>query len=478
MKKRTYFKLRINIPDLDEYFPKREPCNGEYEAEIVINENNVQEIILKIFFNHKEYLADKIMWWNTKNDTNLLSQFKVTEIIQPDNLIDVDFSNYSTIGMTRSSDFIENGIHYFTIKLNGVIKVFNNKEQGSSEFYLNNQAFQLIESNYRYNINFPWFDELFELKATSDVKEYIQFNRIKFKPEHNFYNSSQLEENEIKIKKEPKLSVKYSSLNEQEIKNNIQLICSLYSFYSKQKIDYFFSRIYTDNNLYLEFRHIDNFHVKNPHGFFRFDFYNNPLNLIININSNHLIENFEFVTNIIDRFNYALSTEGESRFMILYNILEQVRNQYILNKKIEQEKAGENPNLKKVVEEYNFTRSKTQTDKFIKKNLERIKEIISEEHKELFQSEVGHKIFPIKVLSMINQFKSLFTFLEVNPKEFELDFKKLKSLRDSIFHGRPILDDKKFLNDVNYFKRLPKFTGIVLLKYFGINDLKEITKIK
>ena len=479
MKNRTFFKLKINIPKLDDFFPRGNPCNGIYDAELVINEKDVRNILLKIFFNTEEYLADKVMRWNYKNsDINLLDKFEVAEIFQPENLLNIDFANYNTIGITRSSSYFENGLQYFTIKLNGVIKVFKNNEKDISEFYLNEQAFKLIELNYRYNINFPWKNNSYGLNATNTIKEYVEFNNIKFKPEHNFFISNQLEEDEVKIKKEPKISVEYSSNNEKEIIDNVKLILSLYSFYSKQEIDYYYSRIYTEDKLFLEFRNVENHKVKNPHGFFRFDFYNNPINLIVNVDSDHLLNKKEFINNIISRFNYALSTEGESKFMILYNILEQIRNNYIIDKKIERDMAGETPNLKKVIEEYNFVKSKTQTDKFIKKNLEGIKEIISEEHKDLFQKEIKYKVLPIKVMSMINQFKSLFTFLEINPNEFDLDFKKLKSLRDSIFHGRPIIEeDEIFLEKVNYYKRLPKFTGIILLKYFGINNIKEISKM-
>lgn len=478
MKKRTLFRLQISIPELDDFFPRGESCNGKYDAELLINEKDVRKILLKIFFKDEEYLADKIIRWdNYNNDVNLLDKFKVVEINQPDNLLNIDFSNYNTTGMTRSSSYFENGIQFFIIKLNGVVKIFNNVEKNISEFYLNDQAFQLIESNFRYNINFPFGNESFKLNANNNIKEFIKFNNIRFKPEHNFFNSSNLDETEIKIKKEPKISVEYSGVDEIDIRNNILLLCSLYSFYSKQKIDFFFSRTYTADKLFLEFRDIENISVKNPSGFFRFDFYNNPLNLILNVDSSHLLNNKEFVINVISRFNYSLSTDGESRFMILYNILEQIRNQYILDSKIEQEKAGKDPNIKKVIEEYNFLKSKRQTDKFIRKNLEGIKEIISNEHKELFQREIKYKVFPIKVLSMMNQFKSLFTFIELKPDEFELDFEKLKMLRDSIFHGRPIFENIEFLEEINYFKRLPKFTGLVVLKYFGINDIKKITKI-
>lgn len=477
MKERTFFKIKINIPDLDNYFPNRIPCVGIYKAELVIKENTGQKISLKIFFDSKEYLAYKILRWSNNNDSRLLDKFEVVKVIQPERLIGIDFMDYDYIGITRSTSFQENGEQYFIIRLNGVKKIFRSKEKDISEFYLNRQAFHLVELNYHYSIKFPWSSENYKWEARNNIKDFIEFNEIKFKPEHHFYNSNDSKEIEVLIKKEPKISVNYSGLSEQVIKNHVRLLCVLYSFYSKQTINFSFSRIYTEDKLYIEFRDIENIAIKNVHGIFGWDLNRNPLNLILNVNVPHLLENLEFAETIVERFNYALNTEGESKFMILYNILEQIRNKYILDKKIEQQKAGDKPNIKKVIEEYKFITSKTKTDKFIKQTLEKITNIIADEHKELFQNEIKYKLSPIKVFSMINQFKSLFDYIEIEPKKFGLEFEKLKALRNSIFHGRPVEENRKYLKKVNRYNHLPKFAGMVLLKYFGLNNISEINKL-
>ena len=476
MEIRTFFKLKINIDNLDSFYPNQEKCSQIYQTELIIDDKNNNEIQLKIFFDDKEYLGEKIMQWNHFNDLNLIDYFQAIEIISPENLLEIDFLNYRCKGMENSTGFYEFNLKYFTIKLTGIKKSFSNTEKSASTIYLNQQSFGLIELNYNYNQHFSWSKEEYNWKPKNKIKEYINFGNISFKPEHNFFNSTKNHLEKISIQKAPKLTIQYNDLNESEIKKHIELICTLYSFYSIENIDYSLSRIYTKDKLHIEIRDVSNNISKDYHGIFRWEFYQNPLNLFINVDSTQLLENSDFYKKIVERYIYSQKTSGESKFMILYSILEQIRNKYILDKKIEKEKAGETPNLKKVTEEYSFNLSKTQTDKFIKKTLENITEIVSEKDKELFKKEIKYKLTPIKVVSMINQFQSLFEYIKIEPKEFDLDFLELKSLRDSIFHGRPISENLENLNKINLYKCLPKFVGTVILKYSGIENIKEIVK--
>lgn len=476
MEIRTFFKLKINIDDLDSFYPNHEKCSKIYQTELIIDDKNNNEIQLKVFFNEKESLGKKIMQWDHYNDLNLIDYFQEIEIITPEDLLEIDFLNYKCKGMENSSDFYEFNLKYLTIKLTGIKKTYSNSEKLSSSIYLNQQSFGLVELNYQYNHHFPWSNEEYNWKPTNKIKDYIKFGDISFKPEHKFINSTKNHLEKISIQKEPKLSIEYNDLNESEVIKHIELICAVYSFYSLENIDYSLSRIYTKDKLHIEIRDVSNSVSKDYHGIFRWDFFQNPLNLFINVNTSQLLENSNFYKKIVERYIYSQNTSGESKFMILYSILEQIRNKYILEKKIEIEKAGDSLNLKKVTEEYNFNLSKTQTDKFIKKTLENIVEIVSEEDKELFKSEIKYKLTPIKVVSMINQFQSLFDYIKIEPKEFDLNFLELKRLRDSIFHGRPINENLEKLNRINLYKCLPKFVGTVILKYSGIDDLKNIKR--
>lgn len=121
MNERTFFKLKIKIPDLDRYFPSpaMKSSDEPYLSELIIDEKNNFEISIKIFFNSKEYLGEKIMRWNHSDDSNLLDKFEVIEISSPKNLIGIDFSNYRSKGMINNSTFFEFNQKFFLIKLYG-----------------------------------------------------------------------------------------------------------------------------------------------------------------------------------------------------------------------------------------------------------------------------------------------------------------------------------------------------------------------
>ncbi len=482
MKNKIFFKLKVNIPSLDTYVKHGLPCTSIYESELIIQEDSNREILLKISFEDKEHFGDKILRWNHENDFKLLDKFEIIEIQNEEfsingDLIDISFSDHKCKGISNSSAYYDtSGLKFIIINLTGIKLIYKNSSHGNSSFYLNPEAFDLIELNYRYTPNH--YKENFKLEPQNSSKDFIPFNNISFKPEHHFYNHTSLNTSEIIIKKEPRFLIKYNGASELDIKYHVKLLCLLYSFFSNLKISYSISKIYTKNELIVELKDLKHTEIKKEEGIFYFDFSQNPRNLIENVNVSHLLENFEFASKIIDRFNFALKTEGESRFMILYNILEQIRNEYILKGKLEQEKAGEKPNLKNVIEEYKFKTSKSETDKIIKDKLKELIEIIDDEHKDLFKEEVSQKLKPIKVFSMINQFKSLFNCINIDPQEFGLEFKKIKTLRDVIFHGNPIEEYKVFLDEINKYKHFPKFVGIVILKYFGIEDISKIEKYK
>jgi len=197
--------------------------------------------------------------------------------------------------------------------------------------------------------------------------------------------------------------------------------------------------------------------------------------LIRNVNSKSIIDNKELVSKLVERFNYALKVGNETKFMILYNILEQLRNHYILTGQIERDKAGNPPNPNKVRDEYKFVHGVDKTNNFIKKILKQITEIVAPEDKATFESEIPNKVPDIKLMSMSNQFDSYFKFANVDPKKYDLDFEELKGLRNKIFHGRRV-DDKGQLDKVNWYEHLPKLTGELMIKFFGIDDLKTIKK--
>jgi hypothetical protein len=467
-----FFKLRIDIPDLDKHEPDAQKSALEYVAELVFETNT--DCYIKIFFDLKERLDGKVMSWEPHHAYTLLSKFIVTGIIAPDHLKHIDFCHYEYKGMA-SEKLDEFGKLHFTVRLKGIRLVYEAAEQRDSEIYLNHTSFPLIELNYRYTQFFSWSKEKFQFEPLNNIKEFIPFNKIEFKPEHNFYVSTKSTDKLVHVTKEPRLKIQHENLTAAEVQIHTEMLCSLYSFYSNKKIDWEYSRIYAEGKLFIEFRDTVQEENKFPHGIFIWDFIQNPLNLVRNVNAGHVVENSEIVSRLVERYTYALNANDEIKFLILYSVLEELRNYYILAGQIEKERAGIPPNLNRVKDEYRFTRSANKTYDFIKDSLKQISEIVVPEEKEQFENEVSFKVNSIKIMSMTDQFRSYFAYVGIDPQRYDLDFKELKSLRDNIFHGRPI-KDREYLKKVNWYERLPRLTGELLIKFFGIEDLKKIEK--
>ncbi|WP_416864286.1 MAG: hypothetical protein ACMVP2_16735 [Imperialibacter sp.] len=149
MEEKILFRIKLDIPELDKYYPvKSEPVTNEYEAELILNWP--EELMIKIYFNDLERLDNKFAHWSHQYEHNILNRITVTETISPKDLILVDFCNYSYKGMTVASNFYEYGLKYFTIKLRGIKLGYKNREKDDSIFYLNEASFKLIELNYFY----------------------------------------------------------------------------------------------------------------------------------------------------------------------------------------------------------------------------------------------------------------------------------------------------------------------------------------
>ena len=468
---RKLLKLKFHLADIDSYGPAnfKKIADSHICEVITTNESDVK---LKVYFDSMEYLGHKIECWHSKSDENFLKHIEVQEILKPDELVIVDFSSARLIGMTNSTEFYEDGKQYFTIDLDAIRLGYKNKNDFDSEFYLNETSFKLIESIYRYQFNFSWNNPKFKWEPINKNKEPIRFHKISFVPEHYFFVDNNSEDREVLIKKIPRFRVINEGLAESQIKAHIHLLCDLFSFYSQETIDYGVSKIYAEEKFFYEILRSSSNSSVDSHGMFRWELRSNPLNLVQNIDTERLLKTKSFVSKVVSRFVYGLKTQGESKFMILYNVLEQIRNQFITNEDILITKN------QLVIEEFRFIPGKNTTDKKIRETLMKITEIVHEDDKVQFEKEIPHKVKPIKFISQKGQFDSFFKSISIEPSVFELEFQDVKNLRDSIFHGHSIKDKSDYLEKINHYKRFPKLVGTVILRYFGIDDISKIKLIK
>ena len=161
----TFFKLKINIPNLDSYMGNNvDPCTFTYLSELIVNHKE-EKVSIKIFYPEREYLAYKLKAFNHNRENNLLKQFEVVETLSPDELGGIDFTGFKSYGITDGSNdlvkFKSDGPEFkFTVvSVTGVRIKFKDLADGPSQFYLNSVGFLLVEMNYKYSSKLPWEDK-------------------------------------------------------------------------------------------------------------------------------------------------------------------------------------------------------------------------------------------------------------------------------------------------------------------------------
>jgi hypothetical protein len=460
---RKFFKIRINVSDLDQFYPiKTTPAAKEYEAELIIE--NIDRVHIKIFFDANEELAEKFCRWAHEFEGNYLKKIDVLGILSPDNLVGIDLTKSSPNGYEYGS-FEENGVSYFILFVNNVEIQYKRDSKRDSMFYLNDAALNLIELNYHHSTTSFFEDKEFELKPQNRRGQKFHFGKIKFTPEHNFYVEGEDKGERIVIRKEPRFRVEFGEIDKNEVKEHVKLLCVLYSFYSHREIEVNTYKMYNGESYYFGINKVSRLYNEGFHGAFLWDFDQEPLNLILNVNVGKCLDSLDLVTKLVDRYNQALLTNDETKFILLYSVLEQLRSQCAQG---ETDKESSN---------YKFLVNKKRLNQKLKEVLGEVKNLIIDEQKDHFESHLESKIPLLKLKTMKNQFQSYFISEGLDFEKYEVDFNEIITLRNILFHGNSLEGKVNRLNYINHYKRFPRFVGVALMKFLGISDVSNIEKL-
>lgn len=141
------------------------------------------------------------------------------------------------------------------------------------------------------------------------------------------------------------------------------------------------------------------------------------------------------VSNRMIRSQYV---DSISEFMLLYNVIEKIRNYYL--------NLGKQDVGFSIKEEYDFNVSKNRTDKFIKEKIKEIAEIVADNDKEEFVKNANKKVSFIRKTGLIDQFTSLILYLDLSVDAYKIDFSDLINIRNTLYHGNCIDDDFQLYN--------------------------------
>jgi hypothetical protein len=203
------------------------------------------------------------------------------------------------------------------------------------------------------------------------------------------------------------------------------------SFYWEKNIDFFRAHIRVNNIDNYRTREILRFSdhykddAKNSILIKKFDtFYS----LIECVNYSSFETNKEILSELIPRAIKSKNVDDISAFMILYNIIEKIRN-YFLSKPVESEHFM-------IKEEFEFKLGKKKTNEFIKNKIKEIKEIVADSDLEEFDNKASDKVTFIKKTGLKEQIDSLLNYLKLNSDAYNIELSNLIKIRNNIYHGK------------------------------------------
>ena len=410
----------FEISELDKLSSNTEECAYDHHAHLFIENSPTQSPIikLKVYFNDKTYLANKIGKWIERNtDFKALGKaIKVVRINNKDSLVNIDFSSSEWTSINDNNKNYENGERFFEVFFDTVkctykpIQVDKKKsELFDATFFLSKSSEAIIQNQYFIN---GFLSDGSTWSAKNRQDEYFQFGEVQIKLNFRFVHQGNPAESLYTVYRQPRLLIKHQNLEESKILLYGKVVLSLMSFYRGEKVDFDFFRFHgkretvTINNV-LE----NNLLISNFGNLSDIDFYGDFKKFLLAVDVSSIIDKIESIPKFVERYLLLSNMEDDSKFMIAYNLLEQFRNLYVAKDSLTQE--------------YKFEAGKEKSNKLIRAKLREISEYVISQDKESFEKHVVTHFNTIRYKPMSNQFDNLFEMFSIDLAEEGINFKRV-----------------------------------------------------
>jgi len=387
-----------------------------------------------------EHLFEKLLYLK-ENNINILHLIKPKSTEHkwehPDIL---DFSESNLISIEDSHSW-EHDKRPIVLTLDNLNIIINSRINGDGSFQLTENIFQHLDEYIQYGLLGRHRDD--DKFIEKDNNREISFGAIRFilSFEHWFGEFSKYN---LEITRDTYLKITDSSekLTDIDIIEQGKLLCILMSFYWQKTIDFFHAQIRINNKENYQTREIlkySNHSVNDSPNYLLKNRYTTFYDFIEDLKYEQVLENSSIIRELVPRLIKIKNVDDISSFMILYNIIEKIRN-YCISAPIK----GNNLTIK---EEFIFTKGKDATKTFIKNKIKEIKIIVDKSDVKDFVSKASDKVSFIKKTGLIDQFDSLLIYLGLTPEKYKLDFTNLIKIRNNIYHGKLPKEDVKPYNE-------------------------------
>lgn len=382
-------------------------------------------------------------------DSDVLAEKIQINTISDDHIIDIDFSASRVTNVSLKRDYKNSEYGLTVISLSEISFHYENKTglNNIAIFHLDDSAYKLVNQYYSFlksEDNTTW-----NAKYTNAPIQKLGFEftwRLDFKIDQKKYHNKEI------IHKVPLLQIqKIGDIDECDLLDISKLILGLASFFRNENITYHQREIYQNPKKILTYFIAEDSSGKQDGvlgGLIHYGYRGNFHKFLQDANFPKLLPNHADISQIIKRFVFSKFLEAETKFLLLYNLLERLKSICV-----------DETTSKK---EFTFSIPKNKINKKIREKLLAITEFVKEEEKDDFRNQVVNHIKTIKYKKMINQFDPLFDKFHQDFDKSELS--QLVKLRNSIVHGGKISQ----VEDVNRANRKLKIILGVLITNISI----------
>jgi len=450
------FDIEFENVDFNKYYIKSDAVSKTHQARLFTHD---KEIELRIFYDPKTYLGEKLSKWTKSiNHRDFGSFIKLSKESQNYRLQRIDLSDAKLCGFSISTSYYENGFKYIKIKID-TAKFYwdpNNEELYTGEFYFHDEGFRVVEPFYSvlFGVNGS-----FNISRMKDADDFYKIGKSEFRPEFYTYSSDDVKNREAKVIKEPKIQFKYKqSVTENDAVFYGEVVRYLASFYHHLNIEYSLCRVHL-NEYTITIKRIEEKKLTDIRGnLWAFDIPWDFNTFLKKEWQSGTIKNHKLLFKAIELFNQALLVDSSSEFLIRYNLLEICNNLKIKSEKF---KLIVNGNTKK---------------KKYKEALKLLLETIDLKDHKSFTNKWNSLSGKLEYRPMKSPLISFLESQNFQIDEFPISIEKLKILRDNITHGSINKVDSDELRKANTF--LYRINGILILNLIGINEWKLNTDLK
>lgn len=425
------------------------------EGEIRFDYRKPSPVEIVLFYESENLLYEKLHYLYIKGK-NILNYIKVP-CTRPEkaSVGYLDFGRSVFIDLSESPGKWRAGKKPVVIRLRNLTCYLTRKPEADGIFFLSENVCIPPDPYTRHqHKGYLLFNERFADNGTPE--EMFEWGEMGFGLSYKYF-LNETGKSDIHIVRLPALTVRAPGWKtDEEIRDYGHLICLMMSLFWNKFIDFYLARIRINPNdektkpeikeriefSYTEIQPGDLLYDtcgSNGNTFFHF---------LESVPYPKVLECRELLEDITSRIVKSRYADPTSEFMLLYNVIEKIRNFHI--------RKAEEKGEPFIVEEFSFILSKRKSNLFIQKKLQEIAEIVQEKDKELYLEKTLQKVSFIRKTGLKDQFDSLLSYLGLSPADYKTDLISLVYIRNQIYHGNFIETDlepsirimRKLINDL------------------------------